>query len=145
MTRVAAERIALNSDEGILRGFWRTAASTKYKPLSPSPTVGAAQSSPRPPPERAKIAAEARAYSATNRHRRYSKIEPTPSELSEHHKRAAEHTSMQRNNIKGAAEHTSLPSNGKRTEQRSRKTKGGKRPGRKEMGDTATERRCFRD
>ena len=82
--RVAVERIALNSDEGILRGSGRATASTKNPPTSPPPPIrGAAHSSPRPPPERARISAEARATerrrsSSTTRTDAYLRITGRP-------------------------------------------------------------------
>ena len=84
MSRVTAERIALNSDKGILRGSGQTTASTKDPPTSPPPLIrGAAHSPPRPPPERARISAKARATerrrsSSTTRTDAYLRITGRP-------------------------------------------------------------------
>ena len=75
--RVTAE-LTLNSDGGFLRGYGWTAALTTYPPLSPSPTVGAAHNSPRPPPKRAKTTAKARA-SRANQDLSNTLQTPTPS------------------------------------------------------------------
>ena len=145
--RVAVERIALNSDAEFFRGLRLTAVLPTYQPLSPSPTVGAAHNTPRPPPERVKIAAIARASRANHRRCIYSRATPTPSEHTSSDRtwrRQEDYYVTEEGATKGAARVTHHTHRYHRTADKTRTrqtTKGGHWPGRQDLGNTTTARK----